>query len=113
MEENKEIKNRRGKLPWIALGLDFAAVAFFFLGVASVAFGGTFIIIVGMLCFLLTVASPLVGIIISIAYLCREKGEQLSGSGVAVSILAIALPIVTIIVILVLFGTGVAVISLM
>ena len=112
MDNYNEEKGRGKYLPLLALGLDIAAVAFCFLGMALI-FAGTFGSIVALFCFLLTVASPVYAIITSIIYFCRGNGRKRSVPGIVICVVAILLPIATVIVFVVLFSTGVAVIALM
>ena len=111
--DNRNDDAKRKYLPFTALGLDLSAAALFFLGTTLIFSGSSFLSFCGMLCYMLTVAAPVGGIVTGVTYLFCDKEAPRSKPGIFLSVLAILLPIATVIVLIVLFGTGVAVISLM
>lgn len=97
-------------IPLLALGLDFAGAAAFWLGVLCMT---TIVLFApGMILFFAAVAAPVAGMVFGIVGLCSSR-KVIRPGGKVISAVAVALPVITVVTLIILFSTRVLVISLM
>lgn len=97
-------------IPLLALGLDFAGAAAFWLGVLCMM--TIMLFAPGMILFFAAVAAPVAGMVFGIVGLCSSR-KVIRPGGKVMSAVAVALPVITVVTLIILFSTRVLVISLM